>query len=114
MFLRLKLSQNPYLIHVVYFLKDGRWDVVGSSLVTNNYVRLTQDSQSRRGGLWNNVVRILKHLQSCSINNQILYFNFSLTNCENGSFKFTLKCTEAVVISSEMVWQFGTHEIVCN
>lgn len=34
---------------------DGRWDFVGSTLVTHQYVRLTPDQQSKQGGLWNNV-----------------------------------------------------------
>lgn len=32
------------------------WDFMGSTMVTNNYVRLTPDSQSKRGILWNSVV----------------------------------------------------------
>lgn len=29
------------------------WDIVGNSLITNEYTRLTADAQSQRGGLWN-------------------------------------------------------------
>ena len=32
------------------------WDFVGSTIVTNNYVRLTSDHQSRQGGIWNTQV----------------------------------------------------------
>lgn len=32
------------------------WDFMGSTMVTNNYVRLTPDSQSKQGLLWNSVV----------------------------------------------------------
>lgn len=32
------------------------WDFMGSTMVTNNYVRLTPDSQSKQGQLWNSVV----------------------------------------------------------
>ncbi|XP_011496904.1 PREDICTED: vesicular integral-membrane protein VIP36 [Ceratosolen solmsi marchali] len=31
------------------------WDFVGSTLVTNNYVRLTPDVQSQQGAIWNTV-----------------------------------------------------------
>lgn len=29
------------------------WEFFGSTIVTSNYVRLTQDTQSRQGGIWN-------------------------------------------------------------
>jgi len=32
------------------------WDFSGSTMVTNNYVRLTPDLQSMSGNLWNQVV----------------------------------------------------------
>lgn len=32
------------------------WDFTGTTMVTNQYVRLTQNQQSRQGGLWNSVV----------------------------------------------------------
>lgn len=32
------------------------WDFLGSTIVTSNYVRLTPDSQSKSGALWNTVV----------------------------------------------------------
>lgn len=35
------------------------WDIVGSTMVTNHYIRLTASTQSRQGGLWNTVVRNL-------------------------------------------------------
>ncbi|XP_029172338.1 vesicular integral-membrane protein VIP36 [Nylanderia fulva] len=31
------------------------WDFMGSTMVTNNYVRLTPDLQSKQGALWNSV-----------------------------------------------------------
>lgn len=31
------------------------WDFTGSTMVTNSYIRLTADLQSRNGALWNNV-----------------------------------------------------------
>jgi len=35
---------------------DDRWDFVGNTVVTNNYVRLTSDRQSQNGAIWNIVV----------------------------------------------------------
>jgi mannose-binding lectin 2 len=32
------------------------WDFVGSTIVTNKFIRLTSDSQSLQGGLWNTIV----------------------------------------------------------
>lgn len=34
------------------------WDFMGSTMVTNNYIRLTSDLQSKQGALWNSVVSI--------------------------------------------------------
>ncbi|XP_071947642.1 vesicular integral-membrane protein VIP36-like isoform X1 [Antedon mediterranea] len=31
------------------------WDFIGSTIVTNNYIRLTPDRQSKRGAIWNKV-----------------------------------------------------------
>jgi len=38
------------------FVLDDRWDFVGNTIVTNNYVRLTSDRQSQKGAIWNTVV----------------------------------------------------------
>lgn len=35
---------------------DDRWDFIGSTVATSDYVRLTPDQQSRKGGIWNNMV----------------------------------------------------------
>ncbi|XP_005089869.1 vesicular integral-membrane protein VIP36 [Aplysia californica] len=32
-----------------------QWDFMGSTMVTNNYIRLTPDRQSKIGAIWNNV-----------------------------------------------------------
>lgn len=32
------------------------WDFMGSTMVTSNYARLTPDSQSKQGAIWNSVV----------------------------------------------------------
>lgn len=41
------------------------WDFAGSTIVTNSFIRLTPDEQSRSGSLWNKVVSLpvnLTHL----------------------------------------------------
>lgn len=35
------------------------WDFMGSTMVTNNYIRITPDLQSKQGALWNSVVSTL-------------------------------------------------------
>lgn len=40
---------------------DDRWDFIGSTVATNDYVRLTPDQQSRKGGIWNNMPCMLRH-----------------------------------------------------
>ena len=35
------------------------WDFMGSTLVTNNYIRLTPDAQSQTGAIWNTVVSVI-------------------------------------------------------
>ncbi|XP_051164259.1 vesicular integral-membrane protein VIP36 [Leptopilina boulardi] len=37
------------------------WDFIGSTMVTNNYIRLTPDLQSTQGALWNSVPCNLKN-----------------------------------------------------
>lgn len=32
------------------------WDILGNTIVTTNYVRLTPDSQSKNGAVWNQLV----------------------------------------------------------
>jgi len=34
------------------------WDFMGSTMVTNNYIRLTPDLQSKEGAIWNTVVSV--------------------------------------------------------
>ncbi|XP_069140123.1 vesicular integral-membrane protein VIP36-like [Argopecten irradians] len=46
------------------------WDFVGSTLVTNNYVRLTPDHQSRQGAIWNT--------QACNTRNWELHVQFAV------------------------------------
>lgn len=46
------------------------WDFMGSTIVTNNYVRLTPDLQSKQGALWNSV--------PCSVRNWELQVHFKV------------------------------------
>lgn len=46
------------------------WDFMGNTMVTNNYVRLTPDSQSKQGLLWNSV--------PCSVRNWELQVHFKV------------------------------------
>ena len=39
------------------------WEFFGSTIVTSNYIRLTQDAQSRQGGIWNVVPYQSKYWQ---------------------------------------------------
>ncbi|XP_055331516.1 VIP36-like protein [Paramacrobiotus metropolitanus] len=32
-----------------------QWDFIGATMVTNNFIRLTPDQQSKQGAIWNNV-----------------------------------------------------------
>jgi hypothetical protein len=50
-----------YIIKLMFgFLGSGwqipNWDFHGSTIVTNQYVRLTPDSRSQQGAIWNSVV----------------------------------------------------------
>jgi Legume-like lectin family len=45
----------PLFVYWIYWA-DTRWDFVGSTIITNNYVRLTSDERSQQGAIWNNVV----------------------------------------------------------
>lgn len=35
------------------------WDFHGSTIVTNQYIRLTPDLRSQQGSLWNSAVRLI-------------------------------------------------------
>uniref|UniRef100_A0A8C4QYW1 L-type lectin-like domain-containing protein n=1 Tax=Eptatretus burgeri TaxID=7764 RepID=A0A8C4QYW1_EPTBU len=36
------------------------WDIIGSTMVTSQQVRLTPDQQSKQGAIWNRVVRLMQ------------------------------------------------------
>lgn len=64
------------------------WDFFGSTMVTNNYVRLTPDLQSKTGALWNSVVRphatpqtyqlTLFLFQPCQVRNWEVHIHFKV------------------------------------
>lgn len=56
------------------------WDFMGSTMVTNNYIRLTPDLQSKQGALWNSVVSIL-FIFLCT-----QYINFYIKLCTNVTY----------------------------
>lgn len=56
------------------------WDFMGSTMVTNNYIRLTPDLQSKQGALWNSVASILLEFAR---NLYIYIFNVTLKLCSN-------------------------------
>lgn len=37
------------------------WDFIGSTVVSNKYIRLTADQQSVKGALWNSIVSTKPH-----------------------------------------------------
>ena len=44
-----------------HLMQMGSGDFLGSTIVTNNYIRLTPDHQSRRGAIWNSQVSFCLH-----------------------------------------------------
>ncbi|XP_035207421.1 vesicular integral-membrane protein VIP36-like, partial [Stegodyphus dumicola] len=60
--------------YLFYFAASGIsipfWDFTGSVMITNHYIRLTPDLQSRRGAIWNNV--------PCNVKNWELQVHFKI------------------------------------
>lgn len=42
------------------------WDFMGSTMVTNNYIRITPDLQSKQGALWNSIVSTFPSILLCT------------------------------------------------
>jgi mannose-binding lectin 2 len=57
---------------------DDRWEYVGSTIVTNTYVRLTPDHQSRKGAIWNKV--------PCHMRDWELHVHFKVHGKGDGMF----------------------------
>ena len=43
------------MICLVFATSNSHWDLTGNTLVTDKFIRLTSDAQSKAGGLWNNI-----------------------------------------------------------
>lgn len=54
------------------------WDFIGSTMVTNNYIRLTPDVQSKQGAIWNSV--------PCFVRNWELQVHFRVHGKEGDLF----------------------------
>lgn len=54
------------------------WDFLGSTMVTNNYIRLTPDMQSKQGALWNSI--------PCHVRNWELQVHFKVHGKERDLF----------------------------
>ncbi len=46
---------NKIFHYLVFSTANSYWHLTGNTLVTDRYVRLTSDSQSKAGGLWNTI-----------------------------------------------------------
>lgn len=59
---KVKFKRVIFITKQMYIAASGMtipfWDFTGSTMVTNNHVRITPDLQSSTGTLWNSVVRI--------------------------------------------------------
>jgi hypothetical protein len=51
----LLLSYMIFIHLSVFSTANSYWHLVGNTIVTDRYVRLTSDSQSKAGGLWNSI-----------------------------------------------------------
>lgn len=34
------------------------WDIIGHTIVSSSFIRVTPDQQSRYGGIWNKIVKL--------------------------------------------------------
>lgn len=49
----------PILSHLGTGMTIPHWDFIGNTMVSPNFIRLTADAQSRKGGIWNKMVSII-------------------------------------------------------
>ena len=83
------------------------WDFTGNTMVTTSFIRLTTDSQSKIGGLWNKVVSVLLF--------GFLWFLFYLFNnsffsrftFQIGKYLWNLKFLAMEKSFLVMEWPFG-------
>lgn len=48
-------SRHNFRFPLVFSTANSYWQLVGNTIVTDRYIRLTSDSQSKAGGLWSAV-----------------------------------------------------------
>ena len=41
------------IIYLVFSTTNSYWHLIGNTIVTDRFIRLTSDAQSKMGGLWN-------------------------------------------------------------
>lgn len=89
------------------------WDFMGSTMVTNNYIRITPDLQSKQGALWNSIVSTFPTssilLCTCYIKNKfiiylcLLYIQMYMYYILNKIFKLimfvAMSCTKLGIAS---------------
>jgi len=46
---------NKRFFYLVFSPTNSQWQLVGNTIVTDRCIRLTPDSQSKAGGLWNTI-----------------------------------------------------------
>lgn len=66
------------------------WDFIGSTIVSNKFIRLTSDSQSLQGALWNTIVIFNK------LKIHLIKVKFSLLSTLIGKYNFNFKFTVTV------------------
>lgn len=76
------------------FSSSSQWDLMGTAMVTPDYVRLTPDLQSRQGAVWSRVVGPLMkqwlecvraHTSSTPVTRCWSLISSSLCSCATGS-----------------------------
>lgn len=74
--------KNKVMVDTLLFVScaDDRWDFYGSTMVTNNFVRLTPDQRSKSGQIWN---KIVSKINSVADRSALFYgsFTFIFFNC---------------------------------
>ncbi len=53
-FVEMRISIKDF-VFLVFSTANSYWHLTGNTLVTDRFVRLTSDSQSKAGGLWNTI-----------------------------------------------------------
>ena len=95
------------------------WDFFGSTIVTQSFIRLTPDQQSKQGGIFNRIVIIfewsncsfcLLHLTAFALFNICSLSNSQLRS-KIGKSLLSLRSMEIAKIYLAMEWRSGTWRI---